>query len=1227
MKKYIIPFALIAMAFSISCARMEESSPEISRVTFNASVESTSTKTMLTNEGSKILWQPKDAISIFHDGTPNERFISTNTEPAAEASFEGNLGLSTQQGADFWAIYPWSNTNDMKDDLLEIEIPHNQTVSAANFDPKAFVTVAHSKSFDLQFYNVCGGIKFSVSNENIKRIIFKGNNNETIAGKVSIGWDTYDHPVVNKVLNGAKEIVVEQADSAPFEVGVWYYIAALPVKLEKGFTLTFQRADESINYSVDKTVEIKRSIWGRLEDADEDVPFGLLSFDKECVEFADWSAGSHTLSFSTTRPWSIQDKSEWLAVSSSSGGASYPEKTVLNIQVLENTGYSRWGIIDFVSGDQEKTILVFQPGKLGNTTMLLYFAGFNSLSAYLKADEEELLKGYLPSKDERDNVLLVFSKYKADSNNYNTQTAPVLTRYYRDEDGNPKSDVVKTWEMGTDASSAATIQEVTTLVKDTYSTDHYGMVYSSHATGWLPAGYYSNPSSFENMAGAPTFSNKAPYLEEFNPMTKSVGSDVYMEGGESVSHEMGIHEMADAIAMHLDYILFDACFMGGIEAAYAFKEKADFFVGMPAEILAEGLNYQTITTHIFLHSCDVKGVCQEFFDYYDRQSGTYRSAAISMIDCRNLNAFAKWCAEWIPANRSHIYAVDPNSVQGFFRMGRHYFYDMKDILVKAGLGSLESEFQNLLDQVVVYKAATPYFLTYSIVNYCGLSMYLPANGSKYLDEYYMEHIRWNDEVQLVADNSQILLLKIADTKATGDFMENPIVDGMEVSVNGGFYTISPINECGGQLGVRVPQAAKYVISLPANVASAEDEGRVKVTIEKEGESATSGYYYASCENEVSPISVTVSPCVAMIRLTLDDSLYDWSYLELTANAQDEYFAGSASYYLGYTPSTVFSGDKSRTIRINRTGTSQTVYIPAFPQTLSEGFSLAVYNASGKLLAEKSRTKSTTIEVGRIYSMGTISAPEPETTPSWLELPAYEEDDNHIALIHDMQGGQYISSSTSGVRNWTGFWDRNEHLCHWVAYPLNNGLRGSGGRSDTWGLDPLLPANEQPNLTNSSYGGGWTRGHQIPSADRLSHAANVSTFYGTNMTPQEYNFNGGIWAVLEGQVRNYASQADTLYVVTGCMVQNSTTYTGSNSGFQVKVPTHYYKALLFRKSNNFKAIGYLMPHDAGIANQNCDNYKMTIDELEAQTGIDFFPNLKKLIGESAAEAIEGTIDNW
>ena len=255
-------------------------------------------------------------------------------------------------------------------------------------------------------------------------------------------------------------------------------------------------------------------------------------------------------------------------------------------------------------------------------------------------------------------------------------------------------------------------------------------------------------------------------------------------------------------------------------------------------------------------------------------------------------------------------------------------------------------------------------------------------------------------------------------------------------------------------------------------------------------------------------------------------------------------------------------------------------------------------------------------------------PQPEshagtsTKRRWMELPETKDNDGLYFYTHDMT----VASKT--IRNYSFYWDDKALVAHWVAYPLNTALRGSGSRSDAWGLDPFLPASKQPIVT-STFRGGWTRGHQIPSADRLNYSANVATFYGTNMTPQEYNFNGEIWARLEGSVRGWAGRCDTLYVVTGCVVKGSTEKAQDVDGKSITVPVAYYKAVLaYSKANTanggYRGCAVYLPHDRAVAGQTVTkNHSsvMSVRALEEKLGINLFVNLPAAVGNDAAEKIE------
>lgn len=249
-------------------------------------------------------------------------------------------------------------------------------------------------------------------------------------------------------------------------------------------------------------------------------------------------------------------------------------------------------------------------------------------------------------------------------------------------------------------------------------------------------------------------------------------------------------------------------------------------------------------------------------------------------------------------------------------------------------------------------------------------------------------------------------------------------------------------------------------------------------------------------------------------------------------------------------------------------------------------------------------------------------------PMWMELPETKEDDGLDFYTHSQ-----ITDGKS-IRSWSFDYDPKALLSHWVAYPLNKALKGSGSRTDEWGYDPKVPISQQPVLYNS-YGGAYDRGHQIPSADRLDYDANKKTFYFTNMAPQLAGLNQESWKDLEDKVRTWSESFDTLYVVTGCSIEGSTKVAYDNNGKEVTVPTAYYKALLGYKESgslgssaqNGGYIGCAFWFNHEAFSGDFMTKSMSIRELEDKVGVNFFVNLPAKIGEDKAKVVEETKDTW
>ena len=287
--------------------------------------------------------------------------------------------------------------------------------------------------------------------------------------------------------------------------------------------------------------------------------------------------------------------------------------------------------------------------------------------------------------------------------------------------------------------------------------------------------------------------------------------------------------------------------------------------------------------------------------------------------------------------------------------------------------------------------------------------------------------------------------------------------------------------------------------------------------------------------------------------------------------------------------------------------------------------LTVENSAGK-------ASKTISQKGKKPEIKPDPDPTPEPKPNetgWLELPSVPAGTDFFA--HSMTIGSVKT------RNYSFIWDYDNLVAPWVAYPLCKwNMASNVKRTNAWALDPLLPESKQPVLYRgfSKGNNGWyARGHQIPSADRLtSYESNAMTFYGTNMTPQiQEGFNGDIWATLEGMVRSWANKSDTLYVVTGCVIDykdgETVKYALDNNGKKVTVPTAYYKVVLrYMKSSTVGYSGYSacavwLDHKVYSTKTIDSSYSMSVDDLEKRLNIDFFVNLPAKVGEETTARIE------
>ena len=267
-KSLFIAAALLSLT---ACTREMDVNLPAGDMTITARTEtSADTKTIVEGE-THVYWEPGDEIAVF-SGDESAKFTTDITESSATATFHSSLGKTN--GADIWAVYPYSSDAVFDGETITTTLPSEQVARYGSFGKDMNLAVAHSTTSDLQFYNVGGGIRFRLTQEGIKKVTFEGYGGEILAGTVKIGLDENGLPVIKEVTNGSTAItLLPPSGNDSFPTNVWFYCVAIPGYLSSGYKLEFYRDTEYSRMASEKAVAIKRAIFGNIDNADEGCEF------------------------------------------------------------------------------------------------------------------------------------------------------------------------------------------------------------------------------------------------------------------------------------------------------------------------------------------------------------------------------------------------------------------------------------------------------------------------------------------------------------------------------------------------------------------------------------------------------------------------------------------------------------------------------------------------------------------------------------------------------------------------------------------------------------------------------------------------------------------------------------------------------------------------------------------------------------------------------------------
>lgn len=265
--------------------------------------------------------------------------------------------------------------------------------------------------------------------------------------------------------------------------------------------------------------------------------------------------------------------------------------------------------------------------------------------------------------------------------------------------------------------------------------------------------------------------------------------------------------------------------------------------------------------------------------------------------------------------------------------------------------------------------------------------------------------------------------------------------------------------------------------------------------------------------------------------------------------------------------------------------------------------------------------------------------QPPTTPTGTTPPGPGPVENYALTMGNPSGAiaSVITPNNYLLERpqYSLAYNNSRGTARWVAWHLSTTWLGNEPRCNCFSPDPLLPSGYFVSYTYNYTNTGFDRGHLCPSGDRTANAPdNKATFYMTNISPQAPVMNQQTWANMESYERDLAELGNELYIFAGGYGSGGsgslggTIFTIANGN--ITVPERYWKIILIlpvgtndllRVNATTRVIAVDMPNTQYANAQPWYEYRTSVDQIEAVTGLDFLNALPAALQET----LEGGVD--